>query len=109
MLKTKKLRCWVCGSLDVIKWGVRNGKQRFRCKDCGALNTRKNQGVSCSNRFIWFREWITGKQTFSQLSARSGYSERSLKYYFYDYLSPLSQMENPSIRESKLVNRWHLF
>jgi len=101
MLKTKKLRCWVCGSLDVIKWGVRNGKQRFRCKDCGALNTRKNQGVSCSNRFIWFREWITGKQTFSQLSARSGYSERSLKYYFYDYLSHYPKWK---IRPSEKVN-----
>ena len=52
MAKTKKNRCWVCGSLHVIKWGVREGKQRFRCKDCGALNTRRNQGVSRSNRFI---------------------------------------------------------
>jgi len=86
MAKTKKYRCWVCGSLHVIKWGKRNGKQRFLCKDCGALNTRTNQGVSRSNRFIWFRKWITGKQTFSQLETESGYSERSLKRYFYSYL-----------------------
>lgn len=31
--------------------------------------------------------WIIGKQTFSQISKTSGYSERSLKRYFYDYLS----------------------
>jgi Transposase and inactivated derivatives len=101
MLKTKKLRCWVCGSLAVIKWGVRQGKQRFRCKDCGALNTRKNKGVSLSNRFIWFREWISGKQTFSQLVARTGYSERSLKYYFYHYLSHYPRWK---IRPSEKVN-----
>jgi len=86
MAKTKKYRCWVCSSLHVIKWGKRNGKQRFLCKDCGALNTRTNQGVSRSNRFIWFRKWITGKQTFSQLVKDSGYSERTLKRYFYSYL-----------------------
>jgi len=86
MAKMKKYRCWVCGSLHVIKWGKRNGKQRFLCKDCGALNTRTNQGVSHSNRFIWFRKWITGKQTFSQLVRESGYSERTLKRYFYSYL-----------------------
>ena len=39
MLKTRKYRCWVCGSLDVIKWGIREGKQRFKYKECGALNT----------------------------------------------------------------------
>ena len=42
--------------------------------------------MSRSNRFIWFREWITGKQTFSQLVKDSGYSERTLKRYFYCYL-----------------------
>ena len=86
MAKTKKYRCWVCESLHVIKWGKRDGKQRYLCKDCGALNTRTNQGVSRSNRFIWFRKWITGKQTFSQLVRESGYSERTLKRYFYSYL-----------------------
>jgi len=101
MLKTRKYRCWVCGSLDVIKWGTRNGKQRFKCNECGALNTRKNRGVSQSNRFVWFREWIVGKQTFSQLSTKSGYSERSLKRYFYEYLSNYPTWK---IRPSEKVN-----
>ena len=87
MQKSRKNRCWVCNSLDVIKWGHQNGKQRFRCKKCGALNTRKNPGVSRSNRFIWFREWIIGKQTFEQLCVKSGYSSRTLRRYFAAYLS----------------------
>ena len=101
MLQTRKYRCWVCDSLDVIKWGIRNGKQRIKCKECGALNTRKNQRVSQSNRFIWFREWIVGKQTFSQLVVKSGYSERSLKRYFYDYLQ---QYPTWKITPSEKVN-----
>jgi len=86
MVKTVKSRCWACQSLNVIKWGSREGKQRFKCKDCGVLFTRRNRGVSKRNREVWFREWIVGKQTFSQLEKKSGYSERTLKRYFYDYL-----------------------
>ena len=55
MLKTRRYCCWVCGSLSVIKWGIRDKKQRFKCKECGALNTRTNQGYllfkSSENRF----------------------------------------------------------
>ncbi len=83
----KKCRCWACGSISVIRWGQRGGKQRFRCSHCGIFFTHKNRGVSKKNREVWFREWIVGKQTFAQLVAKSGYSERTLKYYFYDYLA----------------------
>lgn len=86
MEKTRKFRCWSCGSLAVIKWGVQQGKQRFKCKNCGIFFTRVNRHVSEKNREVWFREWIVGKQTFAQLVSRSGYSERTLKYYFYDCL-----------------------
>jgi hypothetical protein len=50
------------------------------------FSTRTNPGVSAKNCEHWFREWIVGKQTFSQLVKKSGYSERTLKRLFYDYL-----------------------
>lgn len=84
--KTRKSRCWSCGSLDVIRWGNQSGKHRFRCKKCGIYFTPTKPQLSEQNRFIWFREWIEGKQTFSQLVIRSTYSERTLKRYFYSYL-----------------------
>lgn len=31
----KTLACHQCGSVDIVKIGHRNGKQRYRCKDCG--------------------------------------------------------------------------
>ncbi len=95
----------VCGSSSVIKWGVRSGKQRFKCKNCAAFNTWTNKGVSQSNRFIWFRRWIVGKQTFSQLVTASGYSERTLKRYFYEYLSNYPQWNiNTSERVNLLID-----
>lgn len=101
MKKTKKYRCWSCQSLHVIKWGVRDGKQRFKCKACGALNTRTNSGVSQSNRFVWFREWIVGKQTLVQLSDKSGYSISTLKRYFQIYLNKAPTWK---IKPSEKVN-----
>lgn len=86
MQKTRKTRCWGCHSLDVIRWGFQQGKQRFKCKNCGLLFTRNKPEQSKRNRLVWFREWIVGKQTFEQISEKSGYSTRSLKRYFYDYL-----------------------
>jgi hypothetical protein len=101
MSKNKQFRCWACGSLSTIKWGKQAGKQRYKCKNCGVLSTRSNLGVSAKNREVWFREWIVGKQTFSQLVSKSGYSERTLKRYFYDYLERYPQWH---IRGSKRVN-----
>jgi hypothetical protein len=89
----KRFRCWACGSLATIRWGKRLGKQRYKCINCGILSTRFNTSVSRKNRESWFRQWIIGKQTFSQLVAQSGYSERTLKRYFYDYLSRYPQWQ----------------
>lgn len=83
----KKKRCWACGSLDVIKWGKRDNKQRYKCRNCGVLYTGGNKAVSQSNKFVWFKAWVVGRQTLNQIVKVSGYSERTLKRYFDRYLS----------------------
>lgn len=85
----------------MIKWGFQNGKQRFKCKDCNANTTWINRGVSLSNRFTWFRQWILGKQTLSQLAISSGYHERTLRRYFDIYLSNYPRW---NIKPSEKVN-----
>lgn len=65
------------------------------------MTTWTNKGVSASNRFVWFVHWIVGRQTFSQLVSQSGYSERTLKRYFYSYLSKYPQW---NINRSEKVN-----
>ncbi|GHT16769.1 hypothetical protein AGMMS4956_19780 [Bacteroidia bacterium] len=57
------------------------------------FSTRSNSGVRRKNREHWFRQWIVGKQTFSQLVAQSGYSERTLKRYFYEQLEHYPQWQ----------------
>ncbi len=84
--KTRKARCWLCGSLEVIRWGTQLGNPRFKCKQCGILFCRVKPKLSAKNQFVWFRQWIEGKQTFDQLSDQIGYSEWPLKRYFYSYL-----------------------
>lgn len=83
----KKKRCWACRSLSTIKWSKRNNKQRYKCKDCGIFFTSKNKSVSESNRFIWFEKWVIGRRTIGQIVAESGYSEKTVRRYFYAYLT----------------------
>lgn len=79
-------RCPQCGSLDVIKWSNRNGHQRYKCKACNSTFTSHRDDVSKSNRFIWFRKWVLGKQAISDIASASGYSERQLLRWFDEYL-----------------------
>jgi AraC-like DNA-binding protein len=72
--------------LDVIRWGERGGKQRFKCKNCDVLFTRNDPTQRFENRFVWFRKWILERQTFKTLSRDSGLSIDTLQRTFYDFL-----------------------
>jgi hypothetical protein len=97
----KKKRCWSCKSLNVIKWGKHENKQRFKCKNCGLFFTNNSPSTSYNNRKVWFKEWIIGRRTFKQLCKDSGYSERTLKRLFYKCLSEAPVF---SVKPSEKVN-----
>ena len=82
----RRQRCPECGSLDVIKWGVRNGIQRLKCRNCKSLFSTRRKDVSKSNRFPWFRKWVSGRMTIEEISRASGYSSRQLHRWFDEYL-----------------------
>ena len=82
----RRQRCPKCGSLNIILWGLRDGRQRYRCKDCERSFVRCNENVSQNNRFVWFRRWVLGKQTLMDIAKESGYSERHLRRWFDGYL-----------------------
>lgn len=82
----RRQRCPKCGSLDIIRWGVRAGHQRYKCSNCGSLFVVHHEYVSERNRFVWFRKWVLGKQSLSDIAAESGYSERQLRRWFEEYL-----------------------
>jgi hypothetical protein len=70
----------------VIKWGIRNGIQRYKCRSCQSLFSARRKDISKSNRFPWFRKWILGKMTVEDIAATSGYSSRQLHRWFDEYL-----------------------
>lgn len=83
----KKKRCWACNSLDVIRWGIQAGKQRFKCKNCNILFTSNRKDQVYTNRFIWFKKWVLERQTFTTLSRDSKLSKSTLQRTFKFYLS----------------------
>lgn len=85
MSKSRKMRCPHCGFLDTIKKGKRAGYSRYYCKNCNSYFTDRRPHISDRNMFIWFVRWVRDKQSISQISQASGYSERTLKNYFIRY------------------------
>lgn len=86
MVQKRKIRCPQCGFMDTIKKGKRNGKSRYFCKNCGSYFTDRRPHIAEKNMFVWFRRWVREKQSIPQISQSSGYSERTLKRYFYKIL-----------------------
>ena len=86
MVRTRRERCPHCCSFLTIKNGRKQGKTRFYCKDCFRYFTRSRPDVTDNNRMVWFRQWVEYGHTIEYISRRSGYSIRTLKNYFYDYL-----------------------
>ena len=87
MPKNKKhFRCPKCGSISIIRWGVRGHHQRYKCTNCGSCFVKHREDISQINRFVWFRKWVLGKQTIIDISKDSGYSERQLRRWFDEYL-----------------------
>jgi hypothetical protein len=69
------------------------------------LFIRQHAGVKRKNRFVWFQDWVIGRQTLKQISGESGYSIRSLSRYFHQYLSALPLFSvYPSERVNLLID-----
>ena len=86
MSNKRKIRCPHCGFLYTIKKGKRAGYSRYFCKNCSSYFTDRRPHISDKNMVIWFEHWIRDKQSIPELSKASGYSERTLKSYFYKTL-----------------------
>ncbi len=99
----RKTRCWACSSMDVQRWGKRNGHQRFRCNNCGIYFTSENKGVRKSNELVWFRKWVIERQTLPLISRDSGLSVSSLQRKFYEYLKEYPRWHIPPSRIVHLV------
>ena len=82
----RRQRCPKCGSLNIIRWGSRDGHQRYKCRDCRTSFVKHKEGVRQSNRLVWFRKWVLGKQTIEDIAQECGYSARQVHRWFDEYL-----------------------
>ena len=93
MSKTRRKRCPLCGFFECVKTGKKQGKQRYYCKNCSSYFTSTRKDISASNKFVWFKRWIIGKQSIRQLCEESGYCEKTLRNMFADYLRNYPEWE----------------
>jgi Transposase, Mutator family len=71
---------------------MRNGKQRYRCKDCGLMFFWRNEHKKTENRFTWFEKWIMDRRVYRTLQAEMKMSNRSISRLFKIYLSQAPQI-----------------
>ncbi|WP_447641150.1 MULTISPECIES: IS1/IS1595 family N-terminal zinc-binding domain-containing protein [Chitinophagaceae] len=97
-MKKAKKRCWSCGFLDAIRWGKQQGKQRYKCKNCGILFTDNRPAQTIKNRFVWFRKWVQEGQTYKTISRDSGYCKDTLQRTFYKILEQAPKFKIISVK-----------
>ena len=68
-------KCKFCNSLITHKYGIRLGRQRYKCLDCKKVFTG---GKQISVNFLW-DEYTRGKQTYIQLANKYGCSKRTIQ------------------------------
>lgn len=86
----------------VIKWGVRNNRQRYKCKRCHQLFVWKNKGKSLDGQRIWFKKWVMKRMTIDDIASLKKCSPRSIHRLFKNYL------DHPPIPQIKENDNCHL-
>lgn len=79
MLKSRRIRCPQCSSLNIQRRGRRNEKSRLHCNECHRNFTESCPDISSQNRLIWFRQWSENGHTIEYISKRSGTFKRHNK------------------------------
>ncbi len=92
----------MCLSNNIIKWGFQSGRQRYKCKRCNEFFVWKNKGKSLSKQRIWFKKWVVGRMTISEIAKVKKCSVSTIQRLFRQFLS------NPPIPQIKKNNNCHL-
>jgi hypothetical protein len=50
------------------------------------LFSARRKEITSSNRFVWFKKWVSGRMTIEEIALTSGYSSRQLHRWLDDYL-----------------------
>lgn len=92
-----KSKCPKCGSAHTKRNGKRNGKQTYKCCECGCQFRRERLP---SDEELW-QIYQSGKQTITELSERYGVSQSTIKRRLHGITI---EWENPPLEGSGYVH-----
>jgi hypothetical protein len=78
-------KCVFCASINVIKKGIQQGNQRWKCKDCNKKFQANKRSLPKEEIFCSF---VFHKQTFKELSESYHIRHRTLQTIFDKYALP---------------------
>jgi len=92
----EKKWCKKCKS-KLQKWGKnRDGSQRYFCKKCVQIKTRKRPEIAQINHKKIFINWLLGKQSLAEIAQRYAVTNRTLNNWFTPFWNeePLPEIKN---------------
>ncbi len=101
MLKYYFLILWIkkcpkCSSYRVHKYGLKRGKQNYKCQNC--KHSFQNNNRAKSNNWIKnaYHKYASGRQTLHDLSKDIGISSKTLRKYFDNYQPKVTKITIPN-------------
>lgn len=97
---TSGYHCRHCGSVSVVRYGKRNGRQRYKCKDCFKIsNDLTNTPLYRSkkaNKWITFIECMLKRLSLRESAKIVGVHFTTCFYWRHKILSALAKQHTPS-------------
>ncbi|MGM0879278.1 MAG: IS1595 family transposase, partial [Bacillota bacterium] len=99
---TSGYHCRHCGSVSVVRFGKRNGRQRYKCKDCFKIsNDLTNTPLYRSkkaNKWITFIECMLKGLSLRESAKIVGVHFTTCFYWRHKILSALSRQQTPTFK-----------
>lgn len=90
--------CPNCHGRDVVRWGVRNGIQRYRCKRCRKCFTELTgtvlEGLHLREEFLCFCTCMMEAMTVKRAAAKAGVSPNTAFAWRHRILSRLEEIDS---------------
>ena len=86
----------------MIKWGIQNNRQRYKCQKCCRFFVWKIKSNSLRRQKVWFKKWILGRRTITEIASEKKCSTKTIFRLFKIFL------DKPPVPQIKENNDCHL-
>lgn len=92
----------MCLGSKTIKWGIRNNRQRYKCRRCHQLFIWKEKKNSVHRQKVWFKKWVFNRFELKDIAKQKDCSISTVQRLFRKYL------DSPPTPQIKPNNDCHL-